>query len=350
LAQLEQGQTSASGRTNVFNGRPAVHFNGTSSYLTLTNFMNGVTAGGELFVVLKAGTVQPAHPCAPWDFSVQFGSQYPEGNGHITDGFASTTQQDVGLPSEDLTVPHVYDSCGANNLWQARLDGTLLYSSTTNAVTFRGNPYMGSIASFPNYFFSGDVAEMIVYDHVLTATDRAAVGQYLTAKYQIIQQPPSAPINLMASVNSPTQVTLSWKPVDHATSYSIERSSGGAFVQIAQVDNTIGYTDAYTTSYTDSNVPTGAIIQYRVRAMNYAGASPYSNIAYAVMTPDLIDPTDGLSYDIDALLGLNPLADNSGFLLAYPSGYGPPPPPPPDPNDHAGPVVTLLTPSQATLN
>jgi uncharacterized repeat protein (TIGR03803 family) len=333
---------------NVFNGRPSVHFNGTSSYFTVTNFMNGATAG-ELFVVLKASTKLPQLHAAPWCFGDSYGSSYPDArDGHIYDDFGSTTQQDVGKLSQDLTVPHLYNACSATNLWQARLDGVLQYSGTTNQVGFTSTPEMGSLPDSPTWFFAGDVAEMIVYDHVLTDADRAAVAQYLNDKYQIVQTPP-APVNLVASVVSPTEVALAWTPVNQAISYSIERSSGGAFVQIAQVDNTTGYTDASTTSYIDTNVPAGSVLQYRVQAVNFSGVSPYSNIAYAVMVPDAIDPTDGLSFEMDVFLGLDPLADNFNALLGFPPGDGPPPPPPPNPND-APPVVTLLTPAQATMS
>lgn len=170
------------------------------------------------------------------------------------------------------------------------------------------------------------------------------MGTYLASKIGFLP-PPLAPVIQASETVTSGQVTLSWLWQPSQLSYLIERSvDGGSFSQIAEVDVTSVQDGAM--SYTDTTVPSGNVVSYRIRAVSYAGTSAYSNIASAFASAFLIDPTDGLSYEIDILLGLDPLADNSGFFPEYPTGYGPPPPPPPKPP----PVVTLLTPSGATLN
>lgn len=104
-------------------------------------------------------------------------------------------------------------------------------------------------------------------------------------------------------------------------------------------------------SFLDANLPVTnvSVYAYRIRAVNSVGTSSYSNVAYSlVASPGTIDASDGLTYGEDIVLGLDPLANNSGFFPLYPPGYAPPPPS----NAHSQnpATVTLLTPSDATLH
>jgi uncharacterized repeat protein (TIGR03803 family) len=347
-------QTSASNLptlvANAVNGRPVVAFNGTSSYLNLANFLANATQG-EVFVVFETGSdPNPAnqHPFWTWG---QVNTWLPGSDGTIADAFGSTVQWNSGVPPVDLyTSFHIYDASAQASQWVNRLDGTELFEASPNTVQFSSASQLqiGEGVNYTHGYYLGDIAEIIVYNQVLDDADHFAVEQYLNSKYRIIQSPPSAPIDLATSMISATQETLVWGEVGQATSYSVERNSGNGFVQIAQVDSTAGYTNANSTSYVDSSPPAVSVIQYRVRAINAAGFSPYSNVVYATTTPDAIDPTDGLSYETDILLGLDPLADNSGFLPEFPPGDSPPPPV--DQNSSNPPVVTLLTPSGWTLS
>lgn len=62
---------------------------------------------------------------------------------------------------------------------------------------------------------------------------------------------------------------LTWEPVPDATAYRVERSLGGAFVEVAVVDGT---------SYDDRSVVEGVVHRYRVAATN-GGVSPPSEAA-----------------------------------------------------------------------
>jgi FtsP/CotA-like multicopper oxidase with cupredoxin domain len=89
--------------------------------------------------------------------------------------------------------------------------------------------------------------------------------------------PPTAPSGLtarVANMNPPT-VALAW--TDNSTTetgFQIQRATGnnGTF-------NTIFTTAANVTTYNDLNVTVGTTYRYRVRAINAAGNSAYSNIA-----------------------------------------------------------------------
>jgi hypothetical protein len=96
----------------------------------------------------------------------------------------------------------------------------------------------------------------------------------VTQTYTIVPPtPPAAPSNLIASAGVIGQVSLSWTDNSaNETSYRVERSlsSTSGFVEIGNLaPNTI--------SFFDSTVGRRITYFYRVRAMNDAGASAYSN-------------------------------------------------------------------------
>ncbi|MDQ3573706.1 MAG: PKD domain-containing protein, partial [Actinomycetota bacterium] len=89
--------------------------------------------------------------------------------------------------------------------------------------------------------------------------------------------PPAAPTNLLATAVSRSQIDLLWDPSPGATKYALERSSGGtsSWAQVAETT---------TTSFSDTALATFTSYSYRVRALNDAGYSEYSNVATARTT------------------------------------------------------------------
>lgn len=92
---------------------------------------------------------------------------------------------------------------------------------------------------------------------------------------------PAAPSNLAATAASESRVDLTWTDnSDNETGFRIERCEGSACSGFAQ----IGTTAADVATYVDLTVAGGKTYRYRVRAVNTAGTSSYSNIA-SVTTP-----------------------------------------------------------------
>lgn len=99
---------------------------------------------------------------------------------------------------------------------------------------------------------------------------------------------PGAPQSLTEAVNSSGQVVLTWTPADSiATRFHIERQIAGAsFTEIGTVPAT-------TTTYTDQTVTAGTAYQYRIRAENDYGFSPYSAVvSVTVPTAQLLPPSN----------------------------------------------------------
>jgi titin len=97
--------------------------------------------------------------------------------------------------------------------------------------------------------------------------------------------PPVNPGTLKAVAATQTEVDISWQDnSSDETGFSLERAvNGGPFVQIVSLA-------ANTTSYPNTGLATGVSYTYRVRAVNGAGPSAYSNTASVTLSPPASTP------------------------------------------------------------
>jgi titin len=87
---------------------------------------------------------------------------------------------------------------------------------------------------------------------------------------------PTAPRELRAATTSATKIELRWVDSTGETGYRIERRVLGT-----DRFGKVGSAAANATSFTDTTVTAGATYQYRVRAFNGVGSSPYSSVVTA---------------------------------------------------------------------
>ncbi|GAB3712347.1 hypothetical protein GCM10027592_50730 [Spirosoma flavus] len=124
------------------------------------------------------------------------------------------------------------------------------------------------------------------YYYRVRATNTSGNGQFSNVANAITPDaPPAAPARLTAAAASATQINLAWADLSNNESgFEIERSPDGntGWSKIADAP-------ANTTSYQNTGLTPNTRYFYRVRALNAAGQSAYSNVADAT-TPD-VPPT-----------------------------------------------------------
>jgi hypothetical protein len=261
--------------TNALNGLPVMHFDASQQqYLQLPNVMASATSptgeatAGEIFMVVRSTGATGS--LGGWGGI--YGSYYPY-NGNIYDDFGTNVWTSLGQPAQDITQYQLYNISSSSSEWTQRFNGLVNYDRLVNTVSFRASPVLGTSN---NIFLSGDIAEIIVYNQVLTQAQRDTVNTYLGSKYNLYTAPP-VPASLTATPLSPDQISLQWSapPRGDHVSYLVERSTDGvSFIQVAAVRDSLSYIDtglAPATTYT-----------YRVRAQGYTGTSGYSNLASTI--------------------------------------------------------------------
>ncbi len=99
-------------------------------------------------------------------------------------------------------------------------------------------------------------------------------------------EPPQAPNNLTAAALAPDLVELGWRDrSDDETRFEIQRREEAADFEL------LATAGADATAYDDATATSGTAYTYRVRAVNGAGASGFSNPA-SVVTPGELAPSD----------------------------------------------------------
>ena len=280
---------------NALNGKPVVHFNGSNQNLDLPNFASGFTEG-EVFVVLRSGAHSDANTLWMMGDDYTWGPQeYPRGDGTVYETFGTRNGKQTGKPSQALAEFHSYDVSSKPGEYVTRLNGREHYRTISNTVFFPSSPILGG-GVYGNHRFGGDIAELLVFDRVLSDEERDQVGAYLNQKYGFIATAPPVPASVQAMALNAQQVSVSWlSPLSNAiTFYDVQRSSnGGDFQTIASVVNGM--------SYIDDSVSASTPYNYRIVARNDAGSSAPSTQANATT------PADGV---------LLPLADIQLWLKA----------------------------------
>jgi hypothetical protein len=285
------------------NGFPAINFNGTNALNLPYNMMQSAQSG-EIIGVVKLGNA-PTNFSTLWNFGTGIGSSYI-GTQHFDDFGASDESSVTVGNGEQITQYYIYDTSidsTGNSIY--RYNGISHWTRPGLSQGFQIYPDLGG---YGGGSLIGDIAEVLVYNRVLTDAERFTIGQYLTAKYAFPAfVVPSAPTDLAASAVSSDTIDLSWtaqNPESMHTVTTVNRQTGsGAFVQIAQVND--------TSSYTDTGLTAGTSYTYQITVESYLGTSGPSNSASVTTPANVPDPpTQGLSLWLRSTVGV--LADSSG--------------------------------------
>ncbi len=212
-------QTSGSARptltTNAVNGLPAITFNGSSHFLNLPAGFKDLSQGLSFYIVYKPGTtanypIDIGNGGASNDQSIYGSANFIYYYSYGT-SYALVTSNSSGYTPNVYQVLEVVHN-GTNNATIYKNGtqtgtGTVYPLNTITRSTNRIGQYGGG-----SYFYSSDIAEIIVMNKGTTAAERAAIESYYFSKYAVGSQPTlSAPVitpNNTVVATSPQTVTI----------------------------------------------------------------------------------------------------------------------------------------------
>jgi hypothetical protein len=187
-------------KTNEINNKPIVRFDGVNDYLATTSIDLTAVNKIEIFYVAKSrkeGYVisHNSDPTVPNAFSITENSTNGT-NGHSAvlngNGTAQVTYKTSVTDSCYHTMNVQFDKSltGLNQIKMfvdqnllTNTNGAMVGAEMTNALS-NAPLFIGgsSLSSLP--FFGGDIAELIVYNKILTPAERNQVYAYLHSKYE----------------------------------------------------------------------------------------------------------------------------------------------------------------------
>jgi hypothetical protein len=261
----------------VLNNLPVVRFDGNERFFRLpANCLQSFSAM-EAYAVVRVASDWASQHSGLWLLGAS-GSpcDYPSpSTGAISEDFGSPFLNNLGVPQQPLTQFHLYNASSQPAGWAARINGKVLFATNASYCQMQTAPtiaYAGSDASFARYF-DGDIAEIMLFDRVLSTDERDAVGAYLNLKYNFLTNVPPTPDSLTATGVAPYQISLAWTnaAVTNGLIFAIERKigSGGSYAQIAAIPD--------TNPFLDSEALPGTNYFYRVRSRSINGYSGYSS-------------------------------------------------------------------------
>lgn len=173
-------------RTNRVSGfQPAIVFDHTQQqYYNGPNFLTPFGTA-EMFIIIKSG-YDPAPDGISTGY-MQFGSNglathYPYLTGDVYDNFGSSSRYNF-----NSTVPfnqwNIYRLVSDSGVWISYLNQELLYYSITNTVSWTTAPKIG--ASNASAYFSGEIAEIVLFNSLLNNSETEQMYNYFNLKYNL---------------------------------------------------------------------------------------------------------------------------------------------------------------------
>jgi hypothetical protein len=199
-AQATAGQRPTY-KTNVINGKPAIRFtSGSATNVLLPAGFDSAFSSAEIFIVLRINNDPPGADVSSGLWTLGSGgglaTHFPYTDGIIYETFGTTVRKVTGDPTALLTGLSVYNVSSAPNAFTSRINNVQHFTTATNTVGWDGTPRIGCDGSGA-YRLDGDVAEVVMYDTVLSGADRSAVYSYLSGKWNT---PPAGKVEFLASV------------------------------------------------------------------------------------------------------------------------------------------------------
>lgn len=176
--------------TASINGHPCFEFpDGTTSFFQyISDYLLSGESAAEIFAVLKnaADPQASAGKTGIWTFSASdYDSHHPYTSGVVYEAWGTTTRKTAGNPTPSLAAMHLYGVQSAAGSYVVRVNGSDLYTTASNTVSFYSSGGFGGQVgkSKTSYVFVGWFGEIIIYNRILSTAERAAVESYLAGRW-----------------------------------------------------------------------------------------------------------------------------------------------------------------------
>ncbi len=182
-------------KTAIVNGLPVVRFDGTDDVLVASVNVFDLASGYTIFAVISFSTLNDGTLLSTANFVtgdngelIRVRNDTSQGELRIFSGGSSfdTSTNSVPTGTSLLTVVNSSVSGGGSAALNTYRNGTSILSTTASrSTTNTHNLTVGRVEELFGTSFNGDIAEIIIYNSVLSDTARIAVEGYLASKYRI---------------------------------------------------------------------------------------------------------------------------------------------------------------------
>jgi hypothetical protein len=205
--------------TGAINGLPAVSFaSGSSQFLQVPAGMASFTSGASIFLVTKPAAVTAGARFLDFgngsasdniflDEPTNTGASLFTYNGATSSSVTSSSAITLG---QYQLLEAIYNGSSTGTIYTNAVEGVQSTSLQTLQNLTRNNNYIGQASQGGNYF-DGQIAEILVYNTAVTASQQAAIEGYLFNKYNLINSAstPAPTISVAGgTLSAPTQVAI----------------------------------------------------------------------------------------------------------------------------------------------
>lgn len=176
-------------KINIVNGLPVVRFVALSGqHFGFADVFSGFTAG-EVFIIVKDNIDPPLAIDVDglWTFGTSgLRTHFPFSDSVLYDGWGSDTRKTTGDPTLSLASAfRLYNVSSQANEWVSRINGVQHFRTVTNTVGFTATAYLGRSNVTGNSYLDGDIAEIVIFNAVLSSFDRTQIQAYFSSKYNL---------------------------------------------------------------------------------------------------------------------------------------------------------------------
>ncbi len=311
--------------TNAMNNLPVIKFNGSTSSLLLPSSATlGIQSHDyEMFIVAQSSyTANPE-----FLISGAAGEMFEYHlNGAAGIRFIPITAIYLDKSSTGTYAdgkPHVFAARASSTGGAVRVDGIDGGTSSANITSSNaGNLQLGVRSDGTCYFFNGDIAEVIIYNAILSSADRNTVELDLADRYGITSGNLPVELTSFTANAMDSKVRLKWITATEVNNYgfSVERSEASLNNPEAGASSyiweTIGFVQGHGNSnspkeysFTDNNLQQGNI-RYRLKQIDNDGQYKYSDVVEVAFNlspsafelfqnyPNPFNPSTTISYQI----------------------------------------------------